>query len=152
MNNATKSLAEIIDEANKIVGKQISYKVFEPIKHAFSRQELSLEDVIRAFKNHPLISHEEVLCLFKRECLADKTVEISSQQIFRPHLITIVENLERWTGIEMCNEANRQGPLVDYDDQGVTIDDIAYYFSTGFKTGEGKVAEIRRRFISKAEN
>ncbi len=153
METNQKSLAEMVDEANKMLGTKISYKLFEPVKHAFTKgSALSFDEIVEAFRNYPLISQAEILRLFKKECLAEPDVKISSQKIFRPHLITIVENIEKWTGIEMCNDNNRQGPLVDYDDKGVTISDIAYYFSTGFKTDKGKVAEIRKTFLAKAES
>lgn len=138
----------MLTKANEVCGTSVSYKVFEPVKNAFSKgKKITYEEVEAAVKKHPKVSQAEVIRLFQKECLADETAEISGQKIFRTHLISLVEGLEDYTGIPMCNEHNPYGPLADYDDQGITIADIAKFFATG----DGKIAEIRRNF-NKAEN
>lgn len=144
-----KPLTEMVSRANHMLGTNISYTTFVGVKSAFtSGYELMFEELKGAFKKYPAISKEEVIRLFKRETLAHPETLISGQSIFRTHLITIVEALEKWTGLEMCNDNNHYGPLADYDDKGITVEDIAIYFATS----EGRVAEIKKTIETKAEN
>lgn len=144
-----KPLTEMVSRANHMLGTNISYTTFVGVKSAFtSGYELMFGEIQEAFKKYPKISKAEVLRLFKRETLAHPETLISGQSIFRTHLITIVEALEKWTGLEMCNDNNHYGPLADYDDKGITVEDIAIYFATG----EGRVAEIKKTIETKAEN
>ena len=138
----------MLAKANEVCGTSVSYKVFEPVKNAFSKgKKITYEEVEAAVKKHPRVSRTEVIRLFQKECLADETAEISGQKIFRTHLISLVEGLEGYSGIPMCNEHNPYGPLADYDDQGICVGDIAEYFSSK----QGKIAQIKAQ-INKAEN
>ena len=143
-----KSMAEMVELVNQALGTNVPYKKFVNIKNAFMTDKvITYGQVLEAFKKHPALSKNEVLRLFKKEALVGPETSIDGQQIFRTHLTTLVEALEDWTGKEMCNYNNHQGPLADYDGKGVTIEDIAIFFATG----EGKIAEIKEQ-NNKAED
>ena len=134
-----QSLSEMVCLANKTLGKNVSYKDLNAIKNAFvTDKTITYEQVLEALKKHPCISKDEVLRFFYKEALVGPKTTIDGQQIFRTHLISLIESLENWTGRTMTDETNPLGLLEYLDSYTISIDDIAKYFSSG----EGKIAHI----------
>lgn len=141
-----KSFSEMVHEANRRCNTCIPCEKLAPIKRSFTKgSSITIDEICEAFRKYPKISEEEILRFFKKEAWANAKDEISGQKISRPYLIDIVYAFEAYTGRKMSNDTNPVGPLADYDDQGITLSDIAKFFATG----DGKIAEIKKQ---KAEN
>ena len=126
-------LRKLIAEANRTYETKVPYKTLQKISSAILVSELD-ETVM----NHPRIQTKQVIRLFEQQARANKNSEISSTEIFRTHLISLVEDLEEYTGKTLCDYNLHEGPLAHLDDKGITIMDIAKYFAGK----EGKVSEI----------
>ena len=126
-------LRRLVTEANKTYGTNVPYKAFKKIASAILIAEF--DDTVM---NYPRLHTKQVIRLFEKQARANKNSEISSQEIFRTHLISLVEDLEEYTKKSLCDYNLKQGPLAHLDDKGVTVKDIAAFFAGK----EGKVSEI----------
>ncbi len=90
------------------------------------------------------LSKETVLRFFREKAACRANVCISGQDITRPHLISLVEQLEHCTGLQLTDQSD--APLAYIEDacepdEKITIADIAEFFTQS----DGKIRKILAR-------
>ena len=90
---------------------------------------ITLSELEGTIANFPQLTKEQVLRFFDTEAMASGNVLIDSGAITRPHLITLVEILEDYTGLKICDDSDAPLRYIDEKCNTIKIKDVAEFFA-----------------------
>lgn len=111
---------------------------------------VSIGDLSAVMNEPDPLTKEVVLNFFKRVSCCRAGSCISGQDITRPHLISLVEQLEHCTGLQLTDQSN--APLAYIENacesgEIITVADIAEFFTQS----DGKIREILARAAARKQ-
>ena len=90
---------------------------------------ITIAELEETVERYPLLHKEQILRLFKNEAMVGPKVKIDSTAINRPHLISLVEMLEDYTGLKVTDDSQAPLRYLDERSRTLTVEDLAEFFA-----------------------
>jgi len=118
------TIIRLVDEVNAQYGTHADGNKIAKMAVCFTLHEVA--DVIVEF---PHMHKRQVIRLFERLGLVNKTAKMDSSAITRPLLIDLVEMLEEYTGMKITDDSDAPLAYLDQKCDTLDIEDIGDFFS-----------------------